>query len=139
MDLDEFYASDERRRQSAEVELGRSWHDARGARYELSWVEDTGEVYVMREPESSMAWSTPFGDWMTASLPDEALTVRVVGHVGSRVELERVLAGWPEAMSAPDSIRWALGALRQAGAQAPGERPGTSGAPCLPRPGHGPA
>ena len=50
VDIEEFYDADERRRRSAELELGRDWKDDHGVRYELNWVEDTGELYVMREP-----------------------------------------------------------------------------------------
>jgi len=50
VDIEEFYDADDRRRQSAEIELGGDWHDAKGVRYELNWIEDTGELYVMREP-----------------------------------------------------------------------------------------
>ena len=49
MDIEEFYSADERRRRSAEVEFGNNWFDAKGSRYELSWVEDTGELYAMLE------------------------------------------------------------------------------------------
>ncbi len=55
MDIEEFYEADERRRRSEEVEIGTEWHDADGARYELSWVADTGELYVMREPTVPMS------------------------------------------------------------------------------------
>ena len=51
MDIDEFYEADPRRRASAELELGTEWRDADGVRYELNYVEDTGELYVLREPE----------------------------------------------------------------------------------------
>ena len=44
MDIEEFYSADERRRQSAEVEFGTNWFDAKGSRYEISWVEDTGRA-----------------------------------------------------------------------------------------------
>ena len=50
MDIEEFYEADERRRRSAEIELGLDWHDVHDVRYELNWVQDTGELYVMREP-----------------------------------------------------------------------------------------
>ena len=62
MDIEQFYSADERRRQSGEVEFGNNWFDAKGNRYELSWVEDTGELYAMLElvPEAD-SW-TPFGD-----------------------------------------------------------------------------
>ena len=49
MDIEQFYSADERRRQSAEVEFGNNWFDAKGSRYELSWIEDTGELYAMLE------------------------------------------------------------------------------------------
>jgi len=49
VDIEEFYDEDERRRSSANL----SWAlnaDKYGVRHELNWVEDTGELYVMREP-----------------------------------------------------------------------------------------
>ena len=49
MDIEQFYSADERRRQSAEVEFGNNWFDAKGSRYEMSWVVDTGELYAMLE------------------------------------------------------------------------------------------
>lgn len=121
MDLEEFYEGDERRRASAEVEYGREWHDARGARYELSWVEATGELYAMREPDSEGALVDPFGDWVAASLPDQALTVRVLGRVMGRDALALVMDGWQEAMGRPDSIRWTLEGLHRVGARGPEE------------------
>ena len=53
MDIEEFYAADERRRRSAELEFGRDWHDENG-RCAVSWIEDTGELYLMREPSSGV-------------------------------------------------------------------------------------
>ena len=50
MNIEEFYEADERRRRSEEIELGTEWHDRDGVRHEVSWVADTGELYVMREP-----------------------------------------------------------------------------------------
>ena len=60
MDIEEFYDGDPRRRPSAEIELGTEWRDAHGIRYELTWVEDTGELYVMREPSPHIV-EDPFG------------------------------------------------------------------------------
>ena len=54
MNIEDFYAQDERRRASSEIEFGRDWRDVGGTRYELSWVADTGELYLMREPVTSM-------------------------------------------------------------------------------------
>lgn len=135
MDLEAFYEADERRRASPEVEIGRDWRDAAGVRYELSWVEDTGELYAMREPEGGSPWVTPFGDWVAASLPAEAQTVRVLAHLATRDELERVLQGWQQEMEGPNSIGWVLGALHEAGVRPEGSPTRGGGSPQGDRPG----
>jgi hypothetical protein len=112
MDIEEFYEADERRRRSEEIELGTEWHDADGARYELSWVADTGELYVMREPTAPMT-SDPFGDIYDSSVHLDAITVAVVGWIADRGRLEQVLEGWEEAMNSPGSIAWLAERLRQ--------------------------
>ncbi len=93
MDIEEFYSSDEHRRQSAEVELGTNWFDAKGSRYELSWVEDTGELYTMLElvPEAD-SW-TPFGDTEVEEMSLDRVLVMVVGYIATLDEVEAVLAG----------------------------------------------
>ena len=113
MDIEEFYSADERRRQSAEIELGTEWHDATGNRYELSWVEDTGELYMMLErvPEAG-SW-TPFGDVEVESMPVEQVIVSVIGHIGTHEELEQVLEGWQQEMAEPDGISWVAGRLQE--------------------------
>lgn len=125
MDIEEFYDEDPRRRSSAEVELGRDWHDAHGVRYELSWIEDTGELYVMREPVPS-GWATPFGGIHVshAHSTDEqelaGMTVAVLGVIPARESLDAALAGWEEAVGEANSIDWLAGRLRQAGLLTPG-------------------
>jgi hypothetical protein len=115
MDIEEFYSADERRRQSAEIELGTEWHDATGNRYELSWVEDTGELYVMLErvPEAG-SW-TPFGDVEVDKVPVEQVIVSAIGHIPTHEELERVLNGWQDEMAKPDGISWVADRLQGAG------------------------
>jgi hypothetical protein len=115
MDIEEFYSADERRRQSAEIELGTEWHDATGNRYELSWVEDTGELYMMLErvPEAG-SW-TPFGDVEVEKVPVEQVIVSVVGHIATHEELDRVLDGWPDQMANPDGISWVASRLQEDG------------------------
>ena len=112
MDIEEFYQADERRRRSEEVEIGTDWHDADGARYELSWVADTGELYVMREPNAPVA-TDPFGDVYELSLSTSAVTVAVIGWIPDRTRLELVLDGWAETMTGPNSIAWLADRLRQ--------------------------
>jgi hypothetical protein len=115
MDIEQFYSADERRRQSAEVELGTNWFDANGSRYELSWVEDTGELYVMLELVPEVDSWTPFGDSEVEELPADRVLVLVIGYLPTLEEVERVLAGWPEQMAKPDGISWVAERLRTLG------------------------
>jgi hypothetical protein len=103
MNIEEFYSEDERRRQSEEVELGDSWTDSSDpeATYEISWIEDTGEVYAMREQPSSSPTATP--------------TVQMMGKVAKREELESRLDGWQDAMGESNSLNWVRERLRASG------------------------
>jgi hypothetical protein len=115
MDIEEFYSRDERRRQSAEVELGTNWFDAKGSRYELSWVEDTGELYVMLELVPEVDSWTPFGDSEVEQIPVDRVLVMVVGYIPTLDDVERILAGWPAEMAKPDGISWVAERLRSSG------------------------
>jgi hypothetical protein len=117
MDIEEFYDADDRRRKSAEIELGTDWRDESANRYELNWVEDTGELYVMREP-AARAWADPFAGIhvdIRGKSPVTGEIVSVIAHIPSRAELEEVLEGWPEAMSQPDGTAWIARRLGQRG------------------------
>lgn len=117
MNIDEFYAADSRRRESQEVELGTEWRDAQGVRYELSWVEDTSELYVMREPPPPV-WEDPFGDMYVETgdrAPVSGMTVVVIAQIHTRQQLEQILNGWEEAMVGADSVAWLIERLRTAG------------------------
>jgi hypothetical protein len=114
MDIEQFYAADERRRRSEEIELGTEWHDSDGARYELSWVADTGELYVMREPDVPMT-TDPFGDVYRSNVPTGEITVAVIGWVPERDAMEEVLEGWEAAMGEPNSVAWLAQRLRDRG------------------------
>ncbi|HTX63563.1 MAG TPA: hypothetical protein VMD28_07965 [Acidimicrobiales bacterium] len=125
MDIEQFYDADPRRRNSVEVELGQDWRDAHGVRFELSWVEDTGELYVMREPVPS-EWATPFGGIHARGMHStdekeiEGMTVVVVGQVATRDEVDQLFEGWQQAIEAPDSVAWLVKRLRERGVLAPG-------------------
>jgi hypothetical protein len=93
MDIEEFYDQDPRRRASDEIEFGREWSEGE-RRFEVSWVADTGEVYVMAEPYSRREIST------------ESVTVEILGVVKGRDAINSVLAGWQEAMAKPNSLAW---------------------------------
>jgi hypothetical protein len=124
VDIEEFYDADPRRRDSAELELGQDWHDAHGVRFELSWVETTGELYVMREPVPK-GWATPFGGihvrgtHSTDEDEIEGMTVSIVGVLASRDRVEALLEGWEDAMAATDSIGWLVERLHGAGVLPP--------------------
>ena len=111
MDIEEFYEADERRRRSEEIEIGTEWHDSQKVRYEVSWVADTGELYVMREPTPTMS-EDPFGDVFAGSVSVDSITVAVVGWIPDRDRLEQVVAGWQDAMSKPNSVTWLSDRLR---------------------------
>jgi len=125
VDIEEFYDSDPRRRSSAEIELGTEWRDAAGVRYELSWVQDTGELYVMREPVPQV-WEDPFGDTLVTEASVDDFTVSVVGIVRTHDELEEVLAGWQDAITAANGVEWLATRLRDRGISAPGPGPADS-------------
>ena len=93
MDIEEFYDQDPRRRASDETEFGREWSED-DRRFEVSWVADTGEVYVMAEPYSRREIST------------ESVTVEVLGVIKGRDAINSALAGWREAMAKPNSLAW---------------------------------
>ena len=118
VDIEEFYDADPRRRASAEIEFGRDWRDADGVRYELSWVEDTGELYMMREPVPG-GWADPFGGIHASHTHEvdqrevEAMTLTVLGTVATREDVERDLEGWEEAMGRPEGVQWLADRLRE--------------------------
>jgi hypothetical protein len=114
MDIEEFYAADERRRQSEEIEVGRDWRDRVGTRYEVSWVVDTGELYAMREPTVKVT-EDAFGDIFGISVPLDQISVAVIASIPTRDQLEEVLDGWTEAMNAPDGMAWLAARLRDRG------------------------
>jgi hypothetical protein len=116
MDIEGFYSQDERRRASEEVELGTEWFDSAGARYELSWVVDTGDLYVMLEPTVGGLFEDPFGDvFEVGHARVEQLVVAVVGWIPDRAKVDQVLAGWEQQMGQPNGVAWIASRLEQAG------------------------
>jgi hypothetical protein len=119
MDIEDFYSADERRRQSAEYEFGNNWFDSRGSRYEISWVEDTGELYAMLElaPEAD-SW-TPFGDIEVEEAKVDTLLVTVLAVIPTRDAVEQLLDGWAAHMEEPDGVHWVAERLSSAGLARP--------------------
>ena len=105
MNLEEFYESDPRRRHSEEFEFGREWNDGRG-RCEVSWVKDTGELYVMAEPGAKIVAVDGIGDSKVLPTPIEGLQIEVIGIVDGLAAIEAVMSGWEDAMAGDNSLQW---------------------------------
>jgi hypothetical protein len=105
MDLETFYESNEMRRESAEFEYGDEWTDGVGNHYELSWVEATGELYLMIEPDATIT-EDAFGDWFPSAEPVTELTVVIIGQVTSHDHLDALLEGWDDAITQQNSLEW---------------------------------
>jgi hypothetical protein len=105
VDIEQFYDADERRRESQEIEFGSDWHDGGNNRFELSYVVDTGELYLMASPEAE-SLEDAFGDIAVDNEPVEGLTVRIIATVPTAAELAERLAGWEDEMPKPASIAW---------------------------------
>jgi len=105
VNIEDFYAQDERRRASSEIEFGRDWRDVGGTRYELSWVADTGELYLMADDPNSPSVDI-FGDIVPTPEATSELTVTVLGTVATLEELHGILDGWADALDAPGSLSW---------------------------------
>jgi len=102
--LEAFYAANEDRRSSAEFEFGDSWTDAAGNEYELSWIESTGEMYLMLGPDAVVGVDA-FGDfWVGQSA--EGLSVVVIGSCATHDEVIVTLEGWESAVQGENSLEW---------------------------------
>lgn len=105
VNIEEFYEQNEARRTSAEIEFGDQWADADGRVYELSWVEATGELYLMADANAQVIEDF-MGDGRVMAEPLEALSVKVIGTVTGRDEVERQLAGWSDVAGTAGSLSW---------------------------------
>ncbi|MDQ6797875.1 MAG: hypothetical protein M3011_07635 [Actinomycetota bacterium] len=114
MDIEEFYDADERRRTSDELQFGQDWHDVHGRRYELNWIADTGELYVMQD-DPPMVWADPFGDVVSMPVAPDHLGVRVLAVIADGTEIEGLLDGWEQAMTASESVSWLTARLQSRG------------------------
>jgi hypothetical protein len=104
LDIEQFYDEDPRRQTSDEIEFGRDWYDEHHVRHEISWVADTGELYAMREPDAKAKRDSD-GDESGGDSPN-TIAVEILGIVPDRAEVDRRLAGWQDAMTAPNSLSW---------------------------------
>ncbi len=135
MDIEHFYDANPKRRSSKEYSFGVDWTDSGGTRWELNWVEDTAEVYVMREAGAPLEMD-PLGDTRVPPLDADQVTVEILGLIQGLEAVEAAFAGWSEAQGAPNSLEWVRGRVADAEAgishsgdpadPEPGSLPGTN-------------
>ena len=105
MDIEHFYDGNPKRRSSQEYSFGQDWTDGGGTRWELNWVRDTAEVYVMREAGEPLIMD-PLGDTAVPDLPANQVTVEILGKLEGLEAVEAAFSGWSEAQSSPNSLQW---------------------------------
>jgi hypothetical protein len=113
VDIEDFYEEDPRRRESEEIEFGHDWSagDGDDVRFQVTWVEATGEVYAMAEPQLPPG-ADVFGDTWPNAPSGDAEKVEILGKVGSQAQLEDLFLGWQEAMEEEDSLSWVRNRLQ---------------------------
>jgi hypothetical protein len=108
MNIREFYGEQPRRQASTEVPFGDGWtdhHDIHST-YRLSWVEDTREIYSVREPHPGGILARYLDQLRVDQADIDELRVEILA-VADRDAVEAALAGWPAVMDEHDSLRWA--------------------------------
>lgn len=140
--VEAFYAADERRRRSPELDFGVGWRAA-DVVYRLTWVDATGELIAV---QLTPAWSIQFHiledelervhvprayaervELLAEQHPElivafaviggEPASVILLGVIRERMSVERLLDGWAAVCGEPDSLAWVL--ERVAGIEAP--------------------
>ena len=95
----------------------REWLDEDNVRHELNYVEDTGELYVLREPSPHVS-EDPFGGLHFSAPPgyDKKMTVHVIAqHPDQGRRCTGSCKGWQDHMTSPDGPQWLGDRLRAAG------------------------
>jgi len=121
----DFYEEDERRRTSTEKRLGLDWWDGDGSRFELSWIHDTGELYLLSESTSRVI-KIP-ATYIPATTP--APLAMVIATIADEGEVDRILDGWREAMNAQAGIGWVLDRVDGVVAETPADQGGQTELP----------
>lgn len=86
-----FYRAEPARLASRERDVGLWWRSGKeGPIHRAAWIEDTGELYVVRLGPAAEGGGT----------------VEVIGLVPDAQRLERALTGWRERCGLPGSLQW---------------------------------
>ena len=99
--IETFYALDERRRRSRELDYG-VWWRWQGSTFRVTLVEATGELIAVQLSAPTVR-SLPFG---LALVGGEPLRVLVLAIVDGEELAEQLLDGWAEICGRPDSLGW---------------------------------
>jgi hypothetical protein len=94
--LQAFYAADQRRHHSRERDFGLLWRGRGGATYRAAWVQETGEVYVIRHGHPDAGGGT----------------VEVTERRFGLDELHAVVFGYEDVCGRPGSLGWLLDRVR---------------------------
>ncbi len=169
MDIEEWYAADQRRRQGRELAFGRGWAQGSPPQWlaDLFWNELTGELFLLRKPvppawlpivspDDLRRWlaeiqdlgaevaeaarhvlhprhrraragepglrdgpANPANPEPAGHETEDEADIEPLGVVGSRSELEEMLAGWQRALPEVDSLGWLRGRLGRLGVVGP--------------------
>jgi hypothetical protein len=99
--LANFYAGDARRVHSRERDVGLWWReDADGPLHRAAWVDDTGELYLVRLGPAEQGGGE----------------VEVLANLEDGEHLEHVLEGWRELCGQPRSLMWLRERVGRSGA-----------------------
>jgi hypothetical protein len=97
-----FYAADRRRRHSRERDVGLIWRGAAGATFRAAWVQETGEVYLVKHGHPM----------------DGGGTVDLLARRFGLGDLLATLGGWRDVCGRRESLAWFLDRTRTPAAAA---------------------
>jgi len=118
VDVNEF-SSDPRRGRSPQVQFGGAWLDESGYSYFVVWVEQTGELYAIREilhggGPLPLALANPWALVLPRRVDVEA-EIFVLLTEQSRERIDSLLDGWADLQGEPGGFEELIGRLDKAG------------------------
>lgn len=115
--IEAFYAADERRRWSRELDFGVWWRQGTTI-HRITWVDDTGELIAVRLSGPEHARLELEGEVLEIMRAGDEQDVTVLGVVHGEEVVERLLNGWAEMCGEQESFCWVLDRVREAGLEA---------------------